>query len=95
MHETVTHAAAFATYTMWSDGKWRGAAFGLRSWPGRLSAHRALASAGRFLLSRLSRMADLNIEIEGDHIVVTIPGTSLSAIYVGSFRNGPDGRNRK
>jgi hypothetical protein len=26
-------------------------------------------------------MADLNIEIDGDHIVVTIPGTSFSAIY--------------
>ena len=26
-------------------------------------------------------MADLNIEIEGDDIVVTIPGTTFSAIY--------------
>jgi hypothetical protein len=26
-------------------------------------------------------MADFSIEIQGDHIVVTIPGTTFSAIY--------------
>ena len=26
-------------------------------------------------------MVDFNIEIEGDHLIVTIPGTSFSAIY--------------
>jgi hypothetical protein len=35
-------------------------------------------------------MADFNIEIEGDHIVITIPGTSFSAIY----RRGVSGMDR-
>ena len=35
-------------------------------------------------------MGDFNIEIQGDHITVTLPGTSFSAIY----RRGVSGLDR-